>query len=144
MFEFALYLGPSGQDVMSIVSRKYKIYENAPICRQYSIFGWADSRKKSFIICTDRIKQYRPSDYVEYINKTVFHEATHVAQSCKSKYDTMIPLGVPNIILTQKEQESIKKATNMSGEKVYNVEREAHYLESRPQEVSYYLKKYCL
>lgn len=144
MFEFILHLGSSGQDIMSIVSRRFKVYENAPICRQHNIFGWADSRKRSFIVCTDKIKERRPYDYADYIRETVFHEATHVAQSCKSKNETMVPLGVPNIILGQRQKESLDGTIRISGRIVYNIEREAHYLESRPEEVSHYLKKYCL
>jgi len=79
--EFLLYLTPLGKEIInSVMLANYNIRENAPICRNKEIIGFIKS--KDFVICTNNIKNnISPVSY--YVNETVYHEATHVAQYCK-------------------------------------------------------------
>jgi len=79
--EFLLYLTPLGKEIInSVMLANYNIRENAPICRNREIIGFIKS--KDFVICTNNIKNnISPVSY--YVNETVYHEATHVAQYCK-------------------------------------------------------------
>jgi len=79
--EFLLYLTPLGREIInSVISANYNVRENAPICRNREIIGFIKS--KDFVICTNNIKNnISPVSY--YVNETVYHEATHVAQYCK-------------------------------------------------------------
>jgi hypothetical protein len=144
MIELLAYLGPNGQEIMDIVSRRFNVLENAPICRQHDVFGWLDSQRKQFIVCTDTISRYFPNHVPEYVQETVFHEATHVAQNCKNGGNHMVPLGVKNITLSSLQVQSLKRNVRISGMSVYNIEKEAYYLETKPKDVLFYLRKYCL
>jgi hypothetical protein len=144
MIEFLAYLGPYGQEIMSIVSKKYTVLENAPICRKHDIFGWADSVKRQFVVCTDRIARNVPDHKREYIQETVFHEAVHVSQHCKSRNNHFVPLGIQNVTLSAIKVKSLRESVRLSGMQVYGIEKEAHYLETRPNDVLFYLRKYCL
>jgi len=134
MIQFLLYLTPTGQQIVSaIMQRNYNIQENAPICRNKELMGIVQS--PNFVICLNNIKNgVSPVDY--YVNETVYHEAVHVAQSCRKK-----SLGV-NVSLNAYKMNDAIRSTKLSGSHpVY--ESEAYFLEDKPEQVLYYLKKFC-
>ena len=134
MMQFLLYLTPAGQEIIStIMRRNYNVLENAPICRNKEIFGIVQT--PNFVICLNNIKNtISPVDH--YVNETVYHEAVHVAQSCKKK-----PLGV-EVSLDAYKMNDVVRSTKIAG--IYPVyESEAYFLEDKPEQVLYYLKKFC-
>jgi hypothetical protein len=134
MMQFLLYLTPAGQEIIStIMRRNYNVLENAPICRNKEIFGIVQT--PNFVICLNNIKNtISPVDH--YVNETVYHEAVHVAQACKKK-----PLGV-EVSLDAYKMNDVVRSTKIAG--IYPVyESEAYFLEDKPEQVLYYLKKFC-
>jgi hypothetical protein len=134
--DFLLYLTPIGHEILlNIKSKKYKILENAAICRKHNeIFGFMEHKK--FIICTDNIKN-NISPVKHYVNETIYHEAVHVAQSCRGS-----TLGLKNIKLAPQKYDEVKRSTIYS-DSAFAHEVEAYYLEDKPKLVLSYLKKYC-
>ena len=132
--EFLLYLTPLGKEIInSVMLANYNIRENAPICRNREIIGFIKS--KDFVICTNNIKNnISPVSY--YVNETVYHEATHVAQYCKGS-----KLNIVKHLDKNKEDNVARslKASNSSS----SYETEAYYLEDKPEKVLHYLKKFC-
>jgi hypothetical protein len=132
--EFLLYLTPLGKEIInSVMLANYNIRENAPICRNKEIVGFIKS--KDFVICTNNIKNnISPVSY--YVNETVYHEATHVAQYCKGS-----KLNIVTYLDKNKEDNVARslKASNSSS----SYESEAYYLEDKPEKVLHYLKKFC-
>lgn len=134
--DFLLYLTPIGREIVNnIPKNKILIRENAPICRKHTeLFGFTSYQ--SFIICTDNIKNtISPVSF--YVNETVYHEAVHIAQSCKGG-----ALGVKNPKLEERKKIDVKNSSKY-GKEIYNYEVEAYYLEDKPEQVLSYLKKYC-
>jgi len=132
--EFLLYLTPVGQQIIdSIKHRNYNIAQNAPICRNRQLMGVLQS--SNFVICLDNIKNnVSPVDY--YVNETVYHEAVHVAQACKGN-----KLGM-NVSLDSYKRNDVARSVKFGGSyPVY--ESEAYFLEDKPEQVLYYLKKFC-
>lgn len=134
--DFLFYLSPVGQQLISsIMLKNYNVMENAPICKKYKdIFGY--NSKGNFIICTDNIKN-NISPVKHYVNETVYHEAVHVAQSCKRG-----PLGVKGITLSAEKLNDVKRSTQY-GNLAVVYETEAYYLEDKPEQVLNLIKKYC-
>lgn len=131
-----LYLTPIGRNIVSnVMLKNYKVLENAPICKKHKeLFGY--TRSPNFIICLDNIKN-TISPVNHYVNETVYHEAVHIAQSCKQG-----PLGVVDPNLSAEKLNDVKRSVKYnSGAFVYEVE--AYYLEDKPELVNYYLKKFC-
>ena len=134
MMQFLLYLTPAGQEIIStIMRRNYNVVENAPICRNKELFGVVQT--PNFVICLNNIKNtISPVDH--YVNETVYHEAVHVAQACKNG-----PLGV-NVSLDPYKMNDVVRSVMVGG--AYPVyESEAYFLEDKPEQVLYYLKKFC-
>jgi hypothetical protein len=134
--DFLLYLTPIGRNIVSnVMLKNYKVLENAPICKKHKeLFGY--TRSPNFIICLDNIKN-TISPVNHYVNETVYHEAVHIAQSCKQG-----PLGVVDPNLSAEKLNDVKRSVKYnSGAFVYEVE--AYYLEDKPELVNYYLKKFC-
>ena len=134
MMEFLLYLTPVGQEIISaIMQRNYNIKQNAPICRNKELMGIVQS--PNFVICLNNIKNgVSPVNY--YVNETVYHEAVHVAQACKKK-----PLGV-NVALDPYKMNDVVRSVKI-GNSYPVYESEAYFLEDKPEQVLYYLKKFC-
>ena len=132
--EFLLYLTPLGKEIInSVMLANYNVRENAPICRNKEIIGYIKS--KDFVICINNIKNnVSPVSY--YVNETVYHEATHVAQYCKGS-----KLNIATYLDKNKEDNVARslKVSNSSS----SYESEAYYLEDKPKEVLHYLKKFC-
>lgn len=142
--EFLLYLSPAGREVYNLISHKIRIVENAPICRQQDIYGWFNYQNRTLTMCTSRIKSGNTPSY--YINETIFHESAHVAQNCKSFFKmNLSPLGVSSksLTLSGRRYEDWKNSVSVSGGGYGTIEKEAYYLEDKPNKVKYYLKKFC-
>ena len=134
MMEFLLYLTPVGQEIISaIMQRNYNIKQNAPICRNKELMGIVQS--PNFVICLNNIKNgVSPVNY--YVNETVYHEAVHVAQACKKK-----SLGV-NVALDPYKMNDVVRSVKV-GNSYPVYESEAYFLEDKPEQVLYFLKKFC-
>lgn len=142
--EFLLYLSPTSQEIYQMISRKVRVVENAPICRQYDIWGWYDSNVNTMTICTNRIKN--SGNLRANLNETFLHESTHVAQACSSGfYRYTKPFGVSRsqMNLSGRRLEDLETAVRINGERVRNVEREAFWFEDKPDKVRYVVRKYC-
>jgi hypothetical protein len=133
--EFLMYLTPVGREIITgVMNKNYNVLENASICRNKQIFGVVQS--PNFIICLNNIKN-SVSPVKHYVNETVYHEAVHVAQSCKRS-----PLGIRNATLDYHKLNDVSRSVSLI--KSYPVfEVEAYYLEDKPEKVLGYLKKYC-
>lgn len=132
--EFLLYLTPLGKEIInSVMLANYNIRENAPICRNKEIVGYIKS--KDFVICTNNIKNnISPVSY--YVNETVYHEATHVAQYCKGSKLNIVTY------LDKNKEDNVARSLKVSNSSS-SYENEAYYLEDKPKQVLHYLKKFC-
>ena len=132
--EFLLYLTPLGKEIInSVMLANYNVRENAPICRNKEIVGYIKS--KDFVICTNNIKNtVSPVSY--YVNETVYHEATHVAQYCKGSKLNVVTY------LDKNKEDNVARSLKVSNSSS-SYENEAYYLEDKPKEVLHYLKKFC-
>jgi hypothetical protein len=141
--EFLLYLSPASQEIYQIISRKVRVVENTPICRQYDIFGWYDASQNTMTFCTQRIKNFGNTEY--YVNETLLHESAHIAQSCKASNGMVEPFGISNSFmnLTERRLNDINSAVQISGEAVRQSEHEALWMEDKPDKVRYVVQKYC-
>ena len=129
--EFASYLLSYQLQLLQVLQQsKVTILENSlSACgNDYKWDGWTFTKKDrrnvskthtEMVICTNTHKT-NYSNWASELNRTLTHEAVHVAQICKSG-DGVIPLG-------------FKKG----------VEDEAFALQDRPDEVIRIIKKYCL
>lgn len=132
--EFLLYLTPLGKEIInSVMLANYNVRENAPICRNKEIVGYIKS--KDFVICTNNIKNtVSPVSY--YVNETVYHEATHVAQYCKGSKLNIVTY------LDKNKEDNVARSLKVSNSSS-SYENEAYYLEDKPKQVLHYLKKFC-
>jgi hypothetical protein len=142
--EFLLYLSPEGTEIYKMISKKVRVVENTPICQKYDIYGWYQNTSKTMVFCTDRIVSQDNPKY--YINETLFHESVHVAQACKQNMKEIFPLGISSSSMTLSSNRSndLLKSIQMSGQHIAPIEREALWMEDKPNEVKYVVKKYCL
>jgi hypothetical protein len=141
--EFLLYLTPVGKDIYSMISKKVKVVENAPICRKYDIYGWYQATNKTLTFCTNKIKSNNNLKYD--VNETLYHESAHIAQSCKNNMGWIFPLGInpSNMPLSYNKETDLNTIISTLGSKVKYIEREAFWLEDKPEKVRYYVKKFC-
>ena len=134
--EFLLYLTPIGNQIVNrIMMKNFNVVENGVMCRNKNLMGFANT--SNFVICTNNIKNaVSPVDF--YVNETVYHEAVHIAQNCKGG-----ALGIKNIKLSSNKLTDVSNSvkTYRQGSTVY--EMEAYYLEDKPEQVDFYLKKFC-
>ena len=140
--EFLLYLYPQSQEIYQMVARAIRVVENAPVCRKHDIYGWFSHTSRTLAICTSRIASRENT--VHSINETLLHESVHLAQYCKNK--ALLPLGIApsQIQLSARRKLDVEKAVKIIGPSIRQVENEAFWLEDKPNEVKYVLKKYCL
>ncbi len=139
--EFLLYLFPESTEVYQIISRRIRVVENTPICRKLPIYGNFNSNEKTLTICTDKIISKDNSKY--YINETLLHESAHLAQYCKNK--SLTPLGIADskMNLSFRRNRDVESAVKIVGSQFRQIEREAFWMEDKPNEVKYAVKKYC-
>jgi hypothetical protein len=142
MMEFLLYLSPDGQFIYNMVSKKVRVVENAPICRQHDIFGFYSATKKTLTFCTDKIKTYGNIEYNVF--ETLLHESAHVAQSCKGNFQELIPFGInsSSMYLNSRRENDLKKVIAYD-RNLKQIDREAFWMEDKPSQVKYVLQKYC-
>ena len=142
--EFLFYLSPAGQEIYNMISRKVRVVENAPICRQYDIYGWYDPAKNVMTVCTNKI-QSTTSNVQEYGDETIFHESAHIAQACKSGkgYIKEFGISISQMPLTDRRKKDITSAVKINGNEVRHIEHEAFWMEDKPNKVKYVLQKYC-
>jgi len=129
--EFASYLLSYQLQLLQVLQRSnVAISENtvAACGNDYKWDGWTfnkrdyrnvSKKRTEMVICTNTHK----ANYVHWaseLNRTLTHEAVHVAQICKSG-GGVVPLG-------------FKK----------DIEDEAFALQDRPDKVIHIIKKYCL
>jgi len=135
--EFLLYLTPIGHQILNrVMMRHYHVVENAPICRGHNLFGARNT--PNFTICTDNIKKYDVNSTAFYVNETIYHESVHVAQECKGG-----SLGITNMHLSANKMKDVMNSVNGYNPHGKMLEMEAYSLEDNPEQVLYYLKKFC-
>lgn len=140
--EFLLYLSTQQMDIYKMVSNKVRVVENAPICKKYDIFGFYDSSVKVLTICTSKLKQ--SSDLQTNVNETLMHESVHVAQSCKTRFAFLDSFGInPSLMpLSYQKEQDLKKVIAFDS-RLKNIDREAFWMEDKPEKVKYVVQKYC-
>lgn len=140
MMEFLLYLTPIGFDIIqNIANAKYKISENVEFCKNPNLFGYADFNRK-LVICTENIKRSN-YDVETYVNKTVYHEAVHVAQLCNGYKSLGIPMS--QMVLSSNKLQGVQNSVKASTASA-KMEHEAYWMEDMPYEANQVVKKYCL
>ncbi len=141
--EFLLYLSTQQMDIYKMVSNKVRVVENAPICKKYQIFGFYDSTKRVLTMCTDTLKKF--GNPHTSVNETLMHESVHVAQSCKTRFTFLDSFGInPSLMpLSYQKEQDLKKVIAFDS-RLKNVDREAFWMEDKPEKVKYVVQKYCL
>ena len=142
--EFLAYLNAESREIYHLVSRRTTVVENGHVCKKYDIFGYYNRAPNRLTICTDRILASHSPGL--YINQTFLHEATHLAQACRQRMRAFKAFGLAreSIKLTDGQRQDLAKAVAMHGRIAEYYEREAFWLEDKPNEVKYVVKKYCL
>ena len=138
--EFLIYLSPEGQQLIrDLISAKFHIHENIGICSK-GAFGYTNFPNK-FIVCTKNIVKSGLDPY-RYVSETVYHEAFHAAQICNN--NEPIGISAKSMPLSGNKLEDIKNSVNITKSyKAEQKEHEAYYFEDKPEQVSYYIKKFC-
>jgi hypothetical protein len=79
------------------------------------------------------------------INETFLHEAVHAAQACKTGFRYLAPFGMPRatLQLSAAKEADLRKVVAFD-RNLKLTDREAFFMETRPQLVRYVVKKYCL
>lgn len=124
------YLTPTHQEILDVIQQSSVVVlvDNHKVCMTEKYDGYVISPRNSlnqsgrneFVICTKTI-QKNYSDWQGEINRTIAHEAVHVAQMCRFNDGYIRPLGFRK-----------------------DVEVEAFAIQDQPREVLRILKKYCL
>ena len=124
------YLTPTHQEILDVLNQiGVAVYVNEhQVCRtrQYDgmVLTTKDHRNQSgrtqFVLC-ENVVQTNYADWQGEMNRTIGHEAVHVAQACKRRDGYISPLGFRK-----------------------DVEKEAFAIQDQPREVLRILKKYCL
>ena len=142
--QFPLYMTPEGKQILELVAKAhFNIRENISWCADARYYGATIKENKTFFICTKTI--LRGPDPKRHLNETVYHEAVHVAQQCKGN-NNLKPIGIPigQMPLPSNKivdiQASIRLTKNKS---IKRIEHEAFWLEDKPKQIIYYLKKFC-
>lgn len=124
------YVSPKHQEILDTVRQAnfILIVDTHRVCEKHEYDGYVispknhlnESGRNEFVICvTTHQKNYE--DWKNELERTIAHEAIHVAQMCKSDDGYIRPLGFGS-----------------------DVEKEAYTVQSQPGEVLRIIKKYCL
>lgn len=142
--EFLAYLNAESREIYHLISRRTTIVENAYVCKKYEIFGYYSRTSNKMTICTDRILVSENPGI--YINQTFLHEATHLAQACRQGMKSFKAFGLArqSIELSSGQRQDLAKVVAKYGRIAEDYEREAFWLEDKPNEVKYVVRKYCL
>lgn len=124
------YLTPTHQEILNVLNQSGVIvYVNQhQICETKQYDGYVITSKDAsnptgktqFVLCENVVRQ-NYSDWIGEMNRTLAHEAVHIAQVCKRRDGYISPLGFRK-----------------------DVETEAFAIQDQPREVLRILKKYCL
>ena len=124
------YLTPTHQEILNAVRQAgvVVLVNEHKFCGKDLLDGyaltWRDPMnnvgKNVLVMCNNTIKK-NYTDWVGEINRTLAHEAVHVAQMCKEGKGYVEPLGFRN-----------------------DVEKEAFAIQDQPREVLRIVLKYCL
>jgi hypothetical protein len=138
--QFPFYLTSEGKQILDLVAKAhFNIRENISWCAD-GYYGATIKENKTFFICTKNILK-GPNPNL-YLNETVYHEAVHVAQQCNG----MKPIGIPinQMPLPSNKMKDIESSLGLTKKKfMRRMEHEAFWLEDKPKQVIYYLKKFC-
>jgi hypothetical protein len=124
------YVTPTHQDILDAIRQAnfVVLISNHKVCKTQKYDGYVittlnpmnQSRKNEFVICPNVIrKNYQ--DWQGEVNRTIAHEAVHVAQVCRFNDGYIRPLGFRD-----------------------DIEKEAFAIQDQPREVLRIVKKYCL
>ena len=140
--DYVAYLTPVAMEIRQLVQQKIRIIENSSICKKTNYFGYIDTRSRELSICTARI--LASGDAERHINETLLHEAAHVAQACKTGFRGMRAFGINSsaLVLTASRERDLK-IFDRSDRNHRALEREAFWMEDKPNEVLYVVNKYC-
>jgi hypothetical protein len=140
--DFLLFLTPINKGIVQdLVKAKFRMTENAAICKKNEKYYGFLVKTKELIVCTENI--LKQTDNPRYwINQTVTHEAVHAAQHCKGR----VPLGIgrSNMPLPFGKLNYLISSTTMTTHKYgFDMEHEAYFLEDNPHKVRAYIRKFC-
>jgi len=137
---FFNYLTPEGKQIVELIAKAhFRVQENISWCAD-GYAGAVIRENKTFFICTKNI--LNGSNANQYLNETVYHESVHVVQACKG----MRPIGIPlsQMPLPSNKIKDIDQSLSLTKKKwMRRMEHEAYWLEDKPKETIYYLKKFC-
>jgi uncharacterized protein YydD (DUF2326 family) len=124
------YVTPTHQEILDAVHQaNFVVFvNNHKVCETQQYDGYVitpknpmnESGKNEFVICPDTIQKLY-EDWKGEVNRTIAHEALHVAQVCRFNDGYIRPLGFRD-----------------------DVEKEAYAVQDQPGEVLRIVKKYCL
>ena len=140
---FLYYLTLEGKQIVDLITKsRFQVKENISWCAD-GYYGGVIKENKTFFICTKNI--LKGADPQKNLIETVYHEAVHVAQQCKGGND-LKPIGIPlvQMPLPLKKMRDIESSLALTKKKYMRTnEHEAFWLEDKPTQVIYYLKKFC-
>jgi hypothetical protein len=141
--QFPFYLTSEGKQILDLVAKsRFKIQENISWCAD-GYYGGVIKENKTFFICTKNI--LKGDNPQQNLNETLYHEAVHVVQQCKGK-NNLKPIGIPisQMPLPSNKIKDIESSLGLTKKKfMRRSEHEAFWLEDKPKQVIYYLKKFC-
>ena len=140
--EMIPYLSPASQEVLTMVSSRVRILENGPACNQYDIFGFFSAPRRELTICSRRILSFGQPE--RDFNETLLHESVHVAQACRSQFRSLWAFGIKRsaMPLSAAKAADLKKVLAFDSQ-LAQIDREAFYMENKPELVRFLVRKYC-
>jgi hypothetical protein len=141
--QFPFYLTSEGKQILDLVAKAhFNIRENISWCAD-GYYGGVIKENKTFFICTKNI--LKGDNPQRNLNETLYHEAVHVVQQCKGK-NNLKPIGIPiaQMPLPSNKMKDIESSLGLTQKKfMRRSEHESFWLEDKPKQVIYYLKKFC-
>jgi len=142
--EFIQYLSPAHMRVYELSAQVVSIKEDTAACKKYGSFGFFNAPKRELSMCTTKIKSFDRLNVGRNIEATLLHEATHVAQACKERFKWLKPLGMdPSKLKLSWQQEQDMKKVMAFNPNLKFIDREAFWMENKPNQAAYVIKKYC-
>ena len=140
--EFIQYLSPAHMRVYELATKVAKVRENPPVCRKHDIFGFFSTKTRELAICTSKIKIF--GNLARNVEATLLHEGAHIAHGCKGRFRGLEAFGIDrNKLVLSWEQENDLKKVIAFDQRLKHVDREAFWMEDKPDQVAYVIKKYC-
>ena len=93
-------------------------------------------------MCTSKIKTH--ANVETNVQETLSHESVHVAQSCKSNFRYLSSFGInsSSMNLSYYKEIDLKKVISFNPD-LKQIDREAFWMEDKPEKIKQVLKKYC-